>query len=220
MTEQNKRSTQLAEYLYAEEITIGAKKTPGIAIHYKWLNSDDPEKKRTINYFKGGLNPETNPNAGDSLEVLSKLKKNNGDRFVVVKEEKPNPQNPSQPYWNLREFKDVSTWEDKPVSTFKKWGTSGGVGKTYDDTGVKVGAARNQAIAFLAATKGTSFTLDDVDKTAELIITRQAAQETKLRAAKADTAALAATDNNDKHQRDDETALTNSKGGDEDSIPF
>ncbi len=52
---------------------------------------------------------------------------------------------------------------------------------TYDQTGVKVGASRNQAIAFLAATKGTKFTLDDVDKVAYEIVDRQAKQEDNVR---------------------------------------
>ncbi len=52
---------------------------------------------------------------------------------------------------------------------------------TYDQTGVKVGASRNQAIAFLAATKGTKFTLDDVDKVAYEIVDRQARQEDNVR---------------------------------------
>lgn len=43
--------------------------------------------------------------------------------------------------------------------------------------GIKVGAARNQAIAFLAATKGSKFTLDDVDSVAFEIVERQAKQE-------------------------------------------
>ncbi len=53
--------------------------------------------------------------------------------------------------------------------------------KTYDDTGVKVGASRNQALAFLAATQGKNFTLDDVDTVAYEIVKRQAAQEENVR---------------------------------------
>ena len=48
---------------------------------------------------------------------------------------------------------------------------------TSSTVGIKVGAARNQAIAFLSATKGKSFTLDDVDQIAYEIVSRQAAQE-------------------------------------------
>ncbi len=53
--------------------------------------------------------------------------------------------------------------------------------KPFDDVGVKVGASRNQAIAFLSATKGTKFTLDDVDTLAYEIVIRQAKQEDNVR---------------------------------------
>ena len=51
----------------------------------------------------------------------------------------------------------------------------------FDTVGVKVGAARNQAIAYLSATKGTKFTLEDVDVVAYEIVVRQQAQEDAIR---------------------------------------
>lgn len=78
-------------------------------------------------------------------------------------------------YWNLKSIGDADS-TPKATSTYKPYEKKS---SNNDDnlTGIKVGAARNQAIAFLSATKGANFTLDDVDATAYEIIDRQATQE-------------------------------------------
>lgn len=164
-------STQLAEFKKWEKTTVGAQNTPAVNVLYKRLDGDAP-KDMTVRFLTGKL-PEA------SQKVLKELKE--GDKFVVVKEK-------SGEYWNLKEFQAASEWKEKPAYTpNKQWaGKSGGsyTKPAYDDTGVKVGAARNQALAYLAATwKGQeSFTLDDVDKTAYEIVQRQAAMEANVRA--------------------------------------
>lgn len=159
-----KQSVQLAEYLGFKSVEVGAKKIPGVEILYKRLDLEEP-KEQNVRYLIGSL-------AESSQKVIKSLKQ--GSRFVVVKKMVQNTKNPSQPYWNLEEFRDVSTWVEKPK--YKK--EQGG---QWDQTGIKVGAARNQAIAFLSATKGKSFTLDDVDEVAYEIVARQAKQEEVVR---------------------------------------
>jgi len=164
----DKTSTQLAEFVSADSnVTVGKNNTPGVKVDYKRLDGDEPGKAQSVTYIKGKI-PE------ESRQLLSKLK--TGDKFVVVKVKKEN-----EVYFNLSEFKDASTWVAPPPK--KPW-TGGGKSyekKEYDQTGVKVGAARNQAIAFLAATKGTKFTLDDVDSVAYEIVKRQQTQEDAVR---------------------------------------
>lgn len=72
---------------------------------------------------------------------------------------------------------------DIPTSATSSSSTSNTskVSTGYDTTGVKVGAARNQAIAFLAATKGTKFSLQDVTATAYQIVKDQQEQEDNVR---------------------------------------
>lgn len=67
----------------------------------------------------------------------------------------------------------------------------------HDNTiGIKVGAARNQAIAFLSATRGKKFTLDDVDAVAYEIVGRQAEQEKHVKAGVIPPAAQSQVENN------------------------
>jgi hypothetical protein len=192
-----KISWQLAKFNKWEQTVRGAKATPAITVTYTRIDGDVP-KEQTVTYLKGSLND-------GSKEIISKLAK--GDVFVVVKETKANPQNPSSPFWNLKEFLSENKWEERPVKTYNKFGGN----KTYDDTGVKVGAARNQAIAFLAATKGTNFTLDDVDLIAYQIIDRQAAQEATIRAKKDEV-------NNAVNEQQNQQAAQASEDNDE--VPF
>ncbi len=82
--------------------------------------------------------------------------------------------------------------------------------KGYDDTGVKVGASRNQAIAFLAATKGAKFTLDDVDTTALEIVKRQASQEEIVRHG------VSPSKDQEDHKQDLDESITDLIGVDDD----
>lgn len=84
-------------------------------------------------------------------------------------------------YWNLTKARVGDA--NNPIGEKKSSGSGGGgkSSKPYDDVGVKVGASRNQAIAYLSATKGSAFTLDDVDALSYEIIKRQAAQEAAVR---------------------------------------
>lgn len=188
MTEEIKTSVQLAEYIDSKDVDIGPQNIPGREINYKRLDGDEPGKAMAAKYIKGNI-PE------ESRQLLSKLKA--GDKFVVVKQL-------DGKWWNLKEFRDGSTWVDKPVK--KPW-TGGGGGKSfekkdYDQTGVKVGAARNQAIAFLAATKGNNFTLDDVDSTAYDIVKRQQAQEDNVRSGGPTRVLQEVQLSNEQHNRD------------------
>lgn len=140
----------------------------GTKLKYVHMKDDGTEKETTVQMLNKYLN-------SDSTAVLEKLKI--GSEFVVVKEEQGE-------YWNFKELRDISTYVAKPAweGGQKSGYTRQSGGKSnYDDTGVKVGASRNQAIAYLAATKGTKFTLDDVDTVAMEIVKRQAAMETAVR---------------------------------------
>ncbi len=154
------QSKQKAEYIRHE---FDTKKTKNdyIIVHYKRLDGNNPGEETKGGAFVASLS--------ESSKDLIKA----GGTFVVVKTK-------AGKFWNLTEVVDVSTYVEKPKSTYT--GTKSYSSSTYDTTGVKVGAARNQAIAFLAATKGTKFTLDDVDAIAYEIVTRQAKQEDTVRA--------------------------------------
>ncbi len=86
-------------------------------------------------------------------------------------------------YWNLTKVDDAGS-STSTSNNSSSTGTSYKKATGNDDhlVGIKVGAARNQAIAYLSATKGKAFTLDDVDATAYEIVERQAAQEATVRA--------------------------------------
>jgi hypothetical protein len=171
-----KSSTQLARYVSHKAVAIGAKQLPGVELTYVRLDGETPTESK-VTYLKGYL-PEP------SQTIAKQFTKDY--EFVIVKKQTPNPKNPSQPFWNLQEFKDKSEWVEKPK---KQWGSGWAKpgttsSKPFDDTGIKVGAARNQAIAFLSATKGKAFSLDDVDATAYEIVKRQAVQEENVRSGK------------------------------------
>ena len=85
-------------------------------------------------------------------------------------------------YWNLTKVTDVTSFVSSSPNNSSVSTSYAKKSNTYDDTGVKVGASRNQAIAYLAATMGCNFTLDDVDRVAYEIVNRQAAQEANVRA--------------------------------------
>lgn len=165
------KSTQLAEFVKAEKTTVGKNDTPAVNVHYKRLDGEKAGTEMTVRYLVGKLDQ-------DSLAVLKELKP--GGKFVVEKEKQGD-------FWNLTGFKPESEFKAKPAYTGGGNHNKGGYNKssggnsTYDTTGVKVGAARNQAIAYLAATKGTKFTLDDVDAVAYDIVNRQQTQEENVR---------------------------------------
>ena len=169
--QQGATSIQYAKFLSKE--SVETKGGPGVKVTYLRLDGATQQEQK-IQYLVG---------KAKGSELISSAKP--GDEFLVVKELKGQ-------YWNLKEFKPTSEWT-KPTpwhAAHTTTTTKGGVSPTtntssqtrnFDDTGVKVGAARNQAIAFLAATKGKSFTLDDVDRIAYEIVGRQATQETNVR---------------------------------------
>lgn len=186
-----KQSIQLCEFVGWEKTTVGAKNTPAVNVNYIRKDGKDAGKQNTVRYLIGTLDD----NSGTILKALKK-----GDEFVVVKEEVPNAKDPSKPYWNLKEFRAATTFVAKPAYNPGGYG-GGGAKKEYDTTGIKVGAARNQAIAFLAATKGTNFNLDDVDKVAYEIIKRQQIQEDNIRNNKVDTTTKLRNEENNKQMQ-------------------
>jgi hypothetical protein len=160
-----KKSTQLAEFVKMESTTVGKNNTPANVLHYKRLD-DDSNKESKVTFLVGKV-----PGAS---EVLGAAKV--GDHFVLEKEEN------DKGFWNASAFKPVTEWKPKPKKEYSQsGGYSKGEWKPKDETGVKVGAARKQAMTFLAATKGKSFTLDDVDTLAYEMLKRQAAQEAVVR---------------------------------------
>ncbi len=135
---------------------------------------------------KDGDSPKSGQKAGQLMSLMSDALKTQlktldvGSEVVVVKtESEANAKGVS--YWNLSAIEDAATFVAKPKSTWAGGNKSGYQKKEYDDTGVKVGAARNQAIAFLSATMGNKYTLDDVDTIAYEIVERQAAMESNIR---------------------------------------
>lgn len=169
--QQGATSTQYAKFLSKE--SIETKGGPGVKVTYLRLDGAKQAEQK-VQYLVG---------KAKGSDLVSGAKP--GDEFLVVKELKGQ-------YWNLKEFQSTDKWtKPKPwhatqASAPKATGVSTIVNtssntRTFDDTGVKVGAARNQSIAFLAATRGTNFTLDDVDTIAYQIIGRQAAQEENVR---------------------------------------
>lgn len=186
-----KQSIQLCEFVGWEKTTVGAKNTPIVNVNYVRKDGKDAGKQSTVRYLIGTLDD----NSGTILKGLKK-----GDEFVVVKEEVPNTKDPAKPYWNLKEFRAATTFVAKPAYNPGGYG-GGGAKKEYDTTGIKVGAARNQAIAFLAATKGTNFNLDDVDKVAYEIIKRQQIQEDNIRNNKVDTTTKLRNEENNKQMQ-------------------
>lgn len=133
-----------------------------ILLTYTRLTGDDAGKEKKSGNFLSAL--------VSSIEVLKVLKP--GDECNITKEKKGD-------YWNITsiDMGDAPVVKDRGEYKAKSTNNSG----TFDNVGVKVGAARNQAIAFLAATRGKDFTLDDVDAIAFEVVTRQQKQEDAVR---------------------------------------
>ena len=200
MTEENKISRGLGEYEGASDVKLGKKGTPGKEIKYTGLDGNNKGKAGLKAVYLIGTIDEA------SRKFLATLKP--GGKFVVVKTKKP-----GEEYYNVSGFESAEGYTPKEAWTGNKAGGGGGkynpaAKKEYDTTGVKVGAARNQAIAFLSATKGAKFTLDDVDVTAYEIVKRQQVQEDVVRSGA--SAPGAATESNTQDLED----------GDDDDIDF
>jgi hypothetical protein len=147
--------------------TLKAGKVDRIVLHYEVM--DGPKKGEV--WKIGALGVKLDNDTRAKLKAAQP-----GDIIDITMEKDGN-------YWNLTKVEDAGASTPAQASNgggYHKPATS--AGKTYDDTGVKVGAARNQAIAYLAATRGKAFTLDDVDATAYEIVERQSAQEATVRA--------------------------------------
>lgn len=183
MNAPTKKSQQLGQYTKRESITLGAKATPATKIIYTRLDGDYAGKETNVTYFTGTLDEA-------STNVLKSLKE--GDKFVINKISAPNAKDPTRPFWNLESFSPADTFVEKPAYVPRAGGFTAASKKEYDQTGVKVGAARNQAIALLTGIdflpKGTTIknaiqtVLDIVDQWAYEIVKRQSAMEDNIRA--------------------------------------
>lgn len=148
--------------------TLKAGKVDRIVLHYEVL--DGPKKGEV--WRIGALGVKLDESSRNKLKAAQP-----GDVVDITIEKDGN-------YWNLTKVESTgSASAQAPQSPAGSSNTTyKAASKPYDDTGVKVGAARNQAIAYLSATKGKAFTLDDVDATAYEIVERQSAQEATVRA--------------------------------------
>jgi len=169
-----KQSIQSAQYIKKEQTTVGAQAIPAINVYYTRLDGEKPQEL-SVRYLVGKLDEA-------SRAILGTLKK--GDKFVVVKEEAPNAKDPAHPFWNLKEFRAADTFVAKPKSTWT--GNKSNSEKTpFDNIGVKIGAARNQAIAILGTALDNGLTLqgylDKLDALAYDIVKRQAVMEENVR---------------------------------------
>lgn len=176
----SKQSIQLARFNGWESVTVGAKKLPAVKLKYTRLDGDTPQDME-LQYLLGSLPKE-------SGEVLQATKV--GDEFVLVKEEgKPytNAKGITVTPWNLKEIRNAATFVAKEKKAFTPYNKA--EKKEYDTTGIKVGAARNQAIALLVGLDKTLFSntvdrnivLNIVDEWAYEIIKRQQVQEDNVR---------------------------------------
>jgi len=144
--------------------SLKAGKTDRIVLHYEVLEGPKKGEVWKIGALAVKLDNETR----------AKLKTAKAGDIVDITIEKDGN------YYNLTKVEDASS-----ASVNQQPNKNSSTKSTSNDDhliGIKVGVARNQAIAYLAATKGSKFTLDDVDATAYEIVERQAAQEATVRA--------------------------------------
>jgi hypothetical protein len=155
-------ATKVVKVSQIEKVKAG--KTDRIVLHYEML--DGPKKGEV---WKIGALAIKLPDASRTALKDAKV----GDNVEITMEKDGN-------YWNLTEVKaaDANTTTTQKTS---QQHTTTQTKAPFDNVGVKVGAARNQAIAYLAAT-GMKFTLDTVDDVAYEIISRQQIQEDNVRA--------------------------------------
>ncbi len=133
-------SRQKAEYV-SHDPNIKRGQSPYIEVTYKRL---DGEKAGEINKAGAFIS---------ALDEASRERIKAGGQFVIVKTKVGN-------YWNLTKVDDVSTFVEKPASTYtkKSYGGGGGSssgGSTYNTAGIKVGAVLHDAVA-LAGTGATT----------------------------------------------------------------
>lgn len=147
------------EYVKLE--TAKAGKTVRLVLHYKVLSGPKQGEIWKI----GALAPQLDQSSKDKLKA-SKA----GDIISIIIEKEGN-------FWNLKSVGEPATSSEANAKS--------SAAPKFDNIGIKVGAARNQALAFLSAVKGKSFSLDDVDEVAAEIFHRQAAQEKALSTNKA-----------------------------------
>lgn len=157
-------------------------KNDALALEYEHLSGKFQGQVWTISGLALALPAE-------DRELL--LKSKPGDNVVIDRKSNEGKDRDGNPktFWALSSVLPPSSLNKQPTasdnhtSSHSKSHTTTTTSnhKAYDDTGIKVGASRNQAIAFLAATRGNKFTLDDVDKVAMEIVHRQAAQEELVR---------------------------------------
>lgn len=145
--------TKTVKVVQVEKVKAG--KTDRLVLHYELL--DGPKKGEV---WKIGALAIKLPE--DSRKTLLAAKP--GDVVNVSLEKEGN-------YWNMTAVEKAVVQQNNAIAAPKQ---------TFDNVGIKVGAARNQAIAYLAA-QGKKFTLDDVDDVAYEIIARQQAQENNIR---------------------------------------
>lgn len=129
-------SRQKAEYV-SHDPNIKRGQSPYIEVTYKHLDGVVPGEIKKAGSFISALDAE------------SKERIKAGGTFVVVKTKVGN-------YWNLTKVEDVSTYVEKPASTYQKKSYGGGStgGGTYNTAGIKVGAVLHDAVALYAADGG------------------------------------------------------------------
>lgn len=166
-----KLSKSLAEFVSKANVRLGEKGTPGVTLKYIKLEEGKPDKEMSANYIIGQFDTA-------SSEILKSL--NKGDKFVVVRALKVTPRGE---FWNLHALEDASTFVAKPAYTPGKSNSSYSGG---DNWGLKVGAARKQAVVVLGAlgvnTKNINTYLEQLDTLTYELVKRQQIIEDNCRA--------------------------------------
>lgn len=171
--------------------TSPAGKTKKVDIEFKHLSG----KFAGDTWTKGNLVPNLD---AESLATLKAATQGSQIALEISKNDKG--------FYNVTQVRPAGTVSAKSAPSR----TESRPSAQSNTVGIKVGAARNQAIAFLSATKGKSFSLDDVDAIAYEIVERQAAQEKNV----------AAGNNPCARREQTQSADVSEDALDSDSIPF
>ncbi len=143
-------SRQKAEYI-SHNADGKRGNSPYLEVTYKRLDGDKAGTTQTAGAFIASLD--------DASKNLIKAK----GQFVIVKTKVGN-------FWNLTKVEDVSTFVEKPASTYtkKSYGSGGSSsgGSTYNTAGIKVGAVLHDAVALA----GTGATVAKVKTIAEELL--------------------------------------------------
>ncbi len=144
-------SRQKAEYI-SHDANVKRGNSPYIEVTYKRLDGETAGTTCKAGAFVSSLD--------DTSKSLIKA----GGTFVIVKTKVGN-------FWNLTKVEDVSTFVEKPASTYtkKSYGGSSGSssgGSTYNTAGIKVGAVLHDAVALA----GTGATVTKVKTIAEELL--------------------------------------------------